>query len=230
MGNSHSASIVKGKFISSESPKFLIYWFEVVIAQSLFKLGAEEVVKPLTLVCKEVANITKIFIENNYFFYLQLTTIKLNERFVWYSPKKLKNVLDVENALLPSSVTELIFHPSFNKKVTSLPTSLTHITFGVHFNQGMNDRLPPSLTHLVLGNDFSMPIRSLPSSLTHIEFNSVFFDQPIDSFLPPNLTYLAFSAQSRFNHPINELPLKLTHLTGMPSISPFPNCQPDLFV
>lgn len=41
-------------------------------------------------------------------------------------------------------------YSKFNKSVDSLPSSLTHLTFGYYFDQ-LVDKLPSSITHLTFG-------------------------------------------------------------------------------
>ncbi len=119
---------------------------------------------------------------------------------------------------LPTTLTHLTFGLTFNKPVDCLPPSLLHLTFGNSFDKDV-DHLPQSLTHLKFGKMFKNPIDHLPVSLTHLAFEFEFlaycdsnFNQPIDH-LPYSLQSLVFSSQSTFNQPIDHLPPNLTHLS-----------------
>ena len=77
-------------------------------------------------------------------------------------------------------------YSKFNEKVDNLP-SLTHLAFGTHFNQSV-DNLPSSLTHLIFRIHFKQSVDNLPSSLTHLTFG-IYFKQSVDN-LPSSLTHL----------------------------------------
>eukprot|EP01112_Ceratiomyxa_fruticulosa_P014283 TRINITY_DN4079_c0_g1_i3.p1 TRINITY_DN4079_c0_g1~~TRINITY_DN4079_c0_g1_i3.p1 ORF type:complete len:209 (-),score=20.25 TRINITY_DN4079_c0_g1_i3:7-633(-) len=66
-------------------------------------------------------------------------------------------------------------------------------------------------TSLKLSDFFNQPISNmLPLKLTHLQFG-LRFNHPIDGILPPDLKFLHF--EYVYNHPLNQLPLKLSHLT-----------------
>lgn len=68
-------------------------------------------------------------------------------------------------------------------------TSLTHLTFGLYFNQEVNNLgLPQNLVHLEFGLYFNQELNDLPQNLIHLEFGYYFY-QKIDS-LPLNLKSL----------------------------------------
>jgi hypothetical protein len=114
----------------------------------------------------------------------------------------------LENVTWPSRLTHLTFGVYFNQSVNRLPASLTHLTFGWAFAQPVN-HLPASLTYLKFGSYFNQPVNRLPASLTHLTFGWA-FAQPVDH-LPASLTYLKFG--SNFNQLVDHLPACLTHLT-----------------
>lgn len=53
--------------------------------------------------------------------------------------------------------------------IKKYPSKLTHLKFGIEFNQPI-DNLPKSLTHLILGDNFNQPIDNLPNSITQLTF------------------------------------------------------------
>ena len=67
---------------------------------------------------------------------------------------------------MPDSITYLRLNSDFDKKVDSLPSSLTYLSMfnADDFNQTI-DNLPNSLTHLKLGHGFNQSITNLPFSL-----------------------------------------------------------------
>jgi hypothetical protein len=87
----------------------------------------------------------------------------------------------------------------FTCSVDHLPSSITHLYLGHRFNQPV-DHLPSSLTHLFLGSSFNHPMNYLPSTLTHLIFASTV------SPYSPTLS------SSKFNQPLDKLPLSLQYL------------------
>jgi hypothetical protein len=90
---------------------------------------------------------------------------------------KLKNVIEIDK--LPKRLTHLQFGIYFNQKVDKLPKSLTHLRFGACFNQKV-DNLPPSLTHLQFGVCFNQTVDNLPKSLSHLKFG-IHFNQKVNN-------------------------------------------------
>jgi hypothetical protein len=108
-----------------------------------------------------------------------------------------------------------------------LPPSLTHLTFGSHFNQPI-DHLPPSLIHLTLDFQFNQNVNNLPPALTHLKF-SLAFRKEIAAY-PSSLQVLELGHWQDFNfnffpdsihtlqfqsleEPIYHFPASLTSLT-----------------
>jgi hypothetical protein len=110
------------------------------------------------------------------------------------------------------SLTHLTFGEHFNQSVSRcFPQSLTHLTFGDNYNKPVSGFLPRNLTHLTFGNEFNQSVNELPPNLTHLKFGAS-FNHPVSGFLPNNLTHLTFG--ERFNQPVSGfLPENLTHLT-----------------
>ena len=137
-----------------------------------------------------------------------------------------------DNELSPEIISFLSKHKKvrfpwnsyFNKSVDNLPDCLTHLTFGINFNQPVTYQtessqngksptlLPNSLTNLefVYGSQFNQPVNNLPRSLTYLAFGCE-FNQPVNN-LPRSLTHLMFAEYSKFNQPVDNLPESLTHL------------------
>jgi hypothetical protein len=104
----------------------------------------------------------------------------------------------------------LLCRHDFNQPVNNLPNSITHLTFGVYFNQQVDatrkneiftgapknkivfdgDNLPNSITHLTFGVAFDKPVDKLPNSITHLTLGTN-FNQPVNN-LPNSITYLRF--------------------------------------
>ena len=123
---------------------------------------------------------------------------------------------------------------NFNHPVNSLPSSITHLTFGYNFNHTV-DYLPSSITHLTFSWKFNQPVDNLSSSLQYLKFGYS-FNQPISN-LPSSLTYLTFGRDHNvekivcrlgavydsyyeyyehchtvFNQPLNNLPPNLEYI------------------
>ena len=119
-----------------------------------------------------------------------------------------KNRFNKDVSFLPYSLTHLTFGHCFNRDVYVLHQGITHLTFGEWFDKDVSV-LPLTLTHLTFGYYFNQDVSKLPHSLILIKFGHV-FNQSV-SKLPPSLTYLTFGYS--FNQDISNLPLTLTYLT-----------------
>lgn len=99
-------------------------------------------------------------------------------------------------------------------KLELLPSTLTHLTFGIFFDNPVGDLLPLSLQHLTFGTYFNQPVDSLPPNLTHLRLGR-FFNQNITS-LPTTLLELKILGSSEedsdFNAKIKYLPPGLVTL------------------
>jgi hypothetical protein len=87
---------------------------------------------------------------------------------------------------------KVIFDNSFNSAIDWLPEGITDIYLGIHFNQ---------------------PLANLPSTtktikITYDEHNYNTFNQPLD-YLPPGLERLEIWFNSKYNYPLNNLPIGL---------------------
>lgn len=102
----------------------------------------------------------------------------------------------------------LNFKKNFNEPIKNIPAFVTHVTFGVRFNQPIKvGTIAESVTHLYFGVIFNQPIKWLPSSLTLLKFGDC-FNQPLDN-LPSSITHLVLGHS--FNYPISGLKT-VTHL------------------
>eukprot|EP01112_Ceratiomyxa_fruticulosa_P019290 TRINITY_DN6297_c0_g3_i1.p1 TRINITY_DN6297_c0_g3~~TRINITY_DN6297_c0_g3_i1.p1 ORF type:complete len:286 (-),score=61.90 TRINITY_DN6297_c0_g3_i1:75-932(-) len=113
------------------------------------------------------------------------------------------------------NLTHIYFGMNFNQPIDNLlPDSLEHLEF-VHFscfNQTINS-LPPNITFLKLPSSFNQPLTALPPKITKLTFLQNFNQLINRNNLPLNLKQLEFCYDSCFNHSINDLPLSITHLT-----------------
>lgn len=104
------------------------------------------------------------------------------------------------------------YNPRKLRKVTKckfIPPAITHLWFSDSLIFLLLPSLPPSLS-LNLAS-ISIILLTLPPSLIHLEFNKLSkFDHPVDS-LPVLLSHLSFG--DHFNHSINHLPPSLRHLS-----------------
>eukprot|EP01133_Synstelium_polycarpum_P017025 gene17025-20282_t len=93
-------------------------------------------------------------------------------------------------------------------------STLTHVTFGVHFNMKLEPgTLPNTITHLTFGNSYNKEIQIgvLPDSITHLRF-SVCFNKPIiPGSLPKNLLQLHFGNGFNQELELGTLPNGLIH-------------------
>ena len=132
---------------------------------------------------------------------------------------------------LSNGLKTLIFDHSFNRPLNKLPPTLENLTFGIKFNQSLQENIyPTTLKKLKLGNDFNKEFNGkLFPLLIELEFGNR-FNQDINEMLPITLKLLnlgyyfnkpinTFSSTSEhltlssfFNHPINILPPNLKYL------------------
>lgn len=94
-----------------------------------------------------------------------------------------------------------------SKSINIHLTSIKYITFGIKFNQLVNN-LPDSILGIKFKYYFNQPVNNLSQNLISLEFGDC-FNQPIND-LPNNLTFLKFG--NNFNQPIDNLPNGLTYL------------------
>jgi hypothetical protein len=102
------------------------------------------------------------------------------------------------------SITHLTFGFHFNQPVELIPTTVTHLSFGFMFNQRV-DHLHHGITHVVFGILFLQPIDHLPSSVVHVVFTP-------SCRLKPSAGIESL-ALSLFNQCINNLPPNLLSLS-----------------
>lgn len=150
------------------------------------------------------------------------------ERYQWYHPQHFKvgryhGFYQEESTWSPKDKLYLfliinfsiniIYYRDISFTFTLLPSSLTHLTFGINFNLPFNDSLLSlPLTHLIFHqySIFNHPIaHALPSTLLHLTFGMDF--NQILAHLPPSLTHLTCGQQ--FNDCIDEIPPSITHLS-----------------
>jgi hypothetical protein len=108
---------------------------------------------------------------------------------------------------LPSSITHLTLGHHFNNSVELLPPNLKFLMFGHNFNESVNS-LPDTITHLFFGYRFNKPVNSLPKNLLHLTFGNCFTKSV--KCLPSTITHLIFG--NSFNGTVNKLPSTITHL------------------
>lgn len=98
---------------------------------------------------------------------------------------------------IPTSVTHLVFGNHFNKKIDGLiPSSVTHLTFGKHFRKSTNNKIPSSVTHLILMDLFFCG-RKIPNSVTHLTLAN----KRGSSYIPPSVTHLVVHKKYSGNIP-----------------------------
>jgi len=117
------------------------------------------------------------------------------------------------NKPLPKHITHLTFGFHFNQPINDyIPKSVTHLTFDCLFNQPINGCVPDSVTHLTFGHHFNQPINNcIPNSVTHLTFG-LYFNRPIYDCIPDSVTHLTFG--DIFDQPINScIPGSVTNLT-----------------
>eukprot|EP01133_Synstelium_polycarpum_P011413 gene11413-13302_t len=127
-----------------------------------------------------------------------------------YNPLTLK-------AVIPSSVTTVVFGDRFNARIMPdmLPKAATDLVLGVVHNAPIEPGdIPDTVTGLTLGYSFNHGIQvgSLPSRLVHLMLGDS-FDHPITVGMLPN-TLKQLTLGRNYTQPLiaNALPSGLTHL------------------
>lgn len=141
-------------------------------------------------------------------FFLNFTNLIMDEYIIYTDPELYG---DRNHALvLPRNIKRIRFVDSFNRSVDNIPSTVTHLIFGFHFNQYINGCIPTSVTHLIFGNNFNKSIFDcIPSSITYLKFGYS-FNRPIENCIPPSVTHLMFGGM--FNYLIKGLPSSITYL------------------
>jgi hypothetical protein len=123
-----------------------------------------------------------------------------------------------EHFSIPTSVTHLTFGRGFNQPLVedSIPESVTHLTFGHRFDQPfVKGSIPESVTHLTFGYCFDQPLvkGSIPESVTQLTFRGDFNQTLVKGSIPESVTHLTF--RGCFNQPLVKgfIPESVTHLT-----------------
>src|SRR5439155_1094000 len=102
--------------------------------------------------------------------------------------QKVHNVESIQPLLQLSIVTLAILGPDVHHPLYRLPSWVTNISFGFHFNQSVNN-LPGSVTVITFGPVFHRAVDSLPAGDTNNEFGY------------------------HFNEAVDDLPVSVTHIT-----------------
>eukprot|EP01112_Ceratiomyxa_fruticulosa_P013572 TRINITY_DN3818_c0_g1_i1.p2 TRINITY_DN3818_c0_g1~~TRINITY_DN3818_c0_g1_i1.p2 ORF type:complete len:247 (-),score=42.49 TRINITY_DN3818_c0_g1_i1:1447-2187(-) len=207
MGNNASTAspsqLNSNPLIPKGSERFLLYCGYVLLLQDLsssYLMRDIQTLKQITLVSKFLALQLKPLIEHNYFFNMHNDKQLKSNSFIWYKPKKAKNVLDQK--AIPESVVELAFSDKKISPISTLPSNLTHLKLGWIYNRSLFDEVPPhTLTHIEFGYSYNAPLRNLPPNLLWLKFGHDFMQEIRD--LPPKLEYLEFGPL--WNHPISGL-------------------------
>src|SRR3990167_9269662 len=79
--------------------------------------------------------------------------------------------------IFPETISELELQINSPLNFVKFPKFLTHLVFGKHFNQDIEDvTFPPTLISITFGRDFNQPIHGVkfPSSLQSITFGQDF--------------------------------------------------------
>lgn len=115
---------------------------------------------------------------------------------------------------LPSSMTNLVFGEKYNKKINNILSNLnalTHLTFGVCFDQKINE-LPESLTHLTFGHSFNQKVDNLPKMLIELGFSS---NCKIKNNIPENIKKIKiiFNDLDEYYSAVDNLPPNIKEIT-----------------
>ena len=117
----------------------------------------------------------------------------------------------MKNDSVPSFITHLKiesfeWRDYFKAKPGCIPTSVTHLVFGDHFNKNIDGLIPSSVTHLTFGKNFCKSIRNIPSSITHLILGE-HFQCMIN--IPFSVTHLTLE---NYRGSLTNLPSSVTHL------------------
>lgn len=118
------------------------------------------------------------------------------------------NIECITTDCIPTSVVNLIIVGNINpiNMKNVIPASVTHLEFGIWFNQSIKGYIPNSVTHLKFGKYFDQSIDNcIPSSISHLKLNS-------NNDIPKTIRYLSLGPH--FNISIlTQMKLKrITHL------------------
>jgi hypothetical protein len=85
----------------------------------------------------------------------------------------LKSKIFFNNPVWMSRINNIWYFDRFTNIVTDqlsgYPKCITHLTFGIFFDQDIKDCIPISVTHLTFGWNFNQDITDcIPSSVTHM--------------------------------------------------------------
>lgn len=109
--------------------------------------------------------------------------------------------------IFPLSIINLIFDFYFHPTDSIIPSSITHLQFGIHYGGKFNNKIfrsnifdnreainyiPTSVKHLTFGSTFDLFIENcIPSTVTHLTF-SKYFTQSIQNNIPSSVVQITF--------------------------------------
>lgn len=99
------------------------------------------------------------------------------------------------------------------KHFNTLPIAVTHLIIGSHVANYDGNKVPTTVTHLTFGMNFDKPINYIPDSVTHLNFGKNFNRMPGRDFkIPYSVTHLKFG--KRFNRALEQnIPLSVIELS-----------------
>lgn len=121
------------------------------------------------------------------------------------------NILINGRTILPLSVSHLTFGVSWNDSLENfIPSTVKHITFK-YLQMQTGNFIPSLVTHITFDQKSSHNLNNfLSKSVTHLRFGH-YFDQPVN-YIPSTVTHLTFGHY--FNHSVKGIiPSSVTHLT-----------------
>lgn len=179
---------------------------------SFFPYLSREHMKTLSLTGKRIHQISRIFIENNFYFRMKY----VNSKFVKYAPKNV--VVKMEVWAMPDILNE-----------TYKITSLTSIKLESEVREILDiTDLPKNVTSVTLCGLFSYYDGViLPAHIINLVFTTPFFGGPIISF-PPNLKSLTMSGCSKMNTKILPRSLEFLSVSTMKGLHNLDEHLPNL--
>src|SRR5690606_35642208 len=163
-------SIILTKLSDQEKLFLLVCSKEIMAALEKYVLFNESIKIKKILNSHFFHCFTNIIVDD-YLMYTSQKTVGLYNQPLLL-PKKLKTMKIADDYVksidgyIPSTVTCLILSHYFKEPLNDIPSSITHLTFGAHFNSYLT--LSSTITHLKFGHHFDQKIINFPPNLVSL--------------------------------------------------------------
>jgi len=149
--------------------------------------------------------LTEIWFDNIHDIYTRDTVNK------WYYQQLRYVRIHHPNIILPYKLDKLVLSDTMIEFKRSIPSTVTHLTFGAMFNSSVIGMIPSGVTHLIFGEDFDQDVRgAIPNGVIEVTFGNQ-HSHDLDGAFPEGMTHLSLG--TKIHHYAKWIPNSVTHLS-----------------